>query len=180
MRRSLLHYDLPEELIASHPTDDREAARLLVVHPDNLDHRSIRDLPDLLPEGSLVVVNDTRVLRARLLGKKLDSGGKVEIFLVRRLGRTTVLHDAQSYEAETWLALGKSSKPLRPGALVAFGDGPMLLAKMGERSADGTLEVTLFAPTNLPLADAIDAVGHVAFLRLRFVKTTTREAEELY
>ena len=161
MRRSLLHYDLPDELIASHPTDDRDAARLLVVHPDNLDHRSIRDLPDLLPEGSLVVVNDTRVLRARLLGKKLDSGGKVEVFLVRRLGRTTVLHDAQSYEAETWLALGKSSKPLRPGALVAFGDGPMLLAKMGERSADGTLEVTLFAPTNLPLADAIDAVGHV-------------------
>lgn len=161
MRRSLLHYDLPQELIASHPTDDREAARLLLVHPDNLDHRSIRDLPDLLPEASLVVVNDTRVLRARLLGKKIDSGGKVEIFLVRRLCRTTVRHDAHSYEAETWLTLGKSSKPLRPGALVAFGDNPALLAKIGDRAPDGTLEVTLFSPTNLPLADAIDAVGHV-------------------
>lgn len=161
MRRSLLDYQLPQDLIASHPTSDREAARLLVVHPDNLDHRSIRDLPDLLPEGSLVVVNDTRVLRARLLGKKIDSGGKVEIFLVRKLGSTSVLYDKQSYAAETWHALGKSSKPLRPGAIVAFGEPCTLLAKMGERSSDGTLDVTLFSPTNMSLADAIDTVGHV-------------------
>ena len=72
MRRDLLHYELPPDLVAAHPTIDREAARLLVVHPDNLEHRTIRELPDLLPEGALVVVNDTRVLRARLLGQKLS------------------------------------------------------------------------------------------------------------
>lgn len=161
MRRDLLDYQLPPELIASHPTSDREAARLLVVHPDNLEHRTIRDLPDLLPEGSLVVVNDTRVLRARLLGQKSPSGGKVEIFLVRKIGQTTVYHDALLKDAEVWQALAKSSKPLRPSAVVVFGEGPQLIARMGERAPDGLLEVTLFTPTNLALTEVIDSIGHV-------------------
>lgn len=161
MRRDSLDYELPPDLIASHPPRDREAARLLVVHPDNLDHHTIRDLPELLPEGALIVVNDTRVLRARLLGQKLSSGGKVEIFLIRKLERTVVCQDGQSYEAERWQALGKASKPLRPGALVALGEGNLLRAVLGERAANGLLEVTLFSPTNMALVDAIDAVGHV-------------------
>lgn len=179
MRRDLLDYQLPPELIASRPTSDREAARLLVVHPDNLDHRTIRDLPDLLPEGSLVVVNDTRVLRARLLGQKSPSGGKVEIFLIRKIGTTTVYHDTPDdrsefrdadgvlrpytpwREAEVWQALAKSSKPFRPSTIVVFGDGPLLIARMGPRAPDGLLEVTLFTPTNLPLREVIDSIGHV-------------------
>lgn len=161
MRRDLLDYELPPDLVASHPTSDREAARLLVVSSDKLQHQSIRDLPDLLPEGSLVVVNDTRVLRARLLGQKLTSGGKVEIFLVRTLGSTTVTHDGRTYEAERWQALGKSSKPLRAGAIIALGSGGVLHACIGQRAADGLLDVTLFSPTNTPIAEAIDAVGHV-------------------
>ncbi len=161
MRRDLLHYELPPDLVAAHPTTDREAARLLVVHPDNLEHHTIADLPDLLPPGCLVVVNDTRVLRARLLGQKLSSGGKVEIFLVRKQGPATVFHDGRSYEAETWQALGKSSKPLRPGSLVAFGADQALLARLGQRAADGTLDVALFSLTNRPLDQVIDEVGHV-------------------
>jgi S-adenosylmethionine:tRNA ribosyltransferase-isomerase len=161
VRRDLLDYQLPPELIASHPTSDREAARLLVVHPDNLEHRTIRDLPDVLPEGSLVVVNDTRVLRARLLGHKASSGGKVEIFLVRRLGQTTISHNGLSYDAENWQALSKTSKPLRSGAIVLFNPGPMLIARVGERAANGLLEITLFSPTNISVSDAIDSVGHV-------------------
>jgi len=161
VRRSLLHYELPPDLVASFPTSDREAARLLVVHPDNLEHRTISDLPNALPEGSLIIVNDTRVLRARLLGHKPASGGKVEIFLVRKLGKTRVRHDNGFCEAETWQALGKSSKPLRPGAMIALGDGGCLFAHIGKRFVDGTLEATLFTPTMLTIADAIDAVGHV-------------------
>jgi S-adenosylmethionine:tRNA ribosyltransferase-isomerase len=161
VRRNLLDYELPPELVASHPTSDREAARLLVVHPDNLEHCTIHDLPDLLPEGALVVVNDTRVLRARLLGQKQASNGKVEIFLTRRLASTTVSFNGLSYDAETWQALGKASKPIRPGSHVVFGEGTLLMARIGERSADGLLEVTLFSPSNLPVHEAIDAVGHV-------------------
>ncbi len=160
MRRSLLTYELPPDLIASFPTSDREAARLLVVHPNNLEHRTISDLPGELPEGSLIVVNDTRVLRARLLGQK-SSGGKVEIFLVRKMGPTTVLHDARSYGAEIWQALAKCSKPLRSESVIAIDEGHVLLVRIGERAANGLLDVTLFSPTNTPIAEAIDLVGHV-------------------
>lgn len=161
MRRDLLDYQLPPELIASHPTSDREAARLLVVHPDNLDHRTIRDLPDLLPEGSLIVVNDTRVLRARLLGHKQGSNGKVEILLTRRLKSTTVSFNGLSYDAERWQALAKASKPLRPGSHVVFGEGTLLMAQVGERAANGLLDVVLFSPANIAIHEAIDSIGHV-------------------
>ena len=161
MRRDLLDYELPDELIASHPATDREAARLLVVSDEVLEHRTIRDLPDLLPEKSLIVVNDTRVLRARLLGQKASSGGKVEIFLVRKVGAATIQQDGRSYEAERWQALGKSSKPLRPGAMITFDKGHSLVVRIGERTADGILDVLLFSPTNTPLVEAINAVGHI-------------------
>src|SRR5439155_19116559 len=88
MRVDTFSYDLPPERSAQHPTEDREAARLMVLPPDggDLQHTRVGDLASLIPEGALVVLNDTRVIRARLLGKKPETGGKVEIFLVRRLG----------------------------------------------------------------------------------------------
>src|SRR6266536_6368328 len=81
-------FDLPSELIAQEPAAERTAARLL--HLDrasgDVHHTSISALPDLLRAGDLVVVNDTRVFPARLLGRRVPSGGAVECLLVRRLG----------------------------------------------------------------------------------------------
>ena len=68
MRTSLLDYALPTELIATVPLAERDHGRLLVLAPSELGHSSIRDLPELLPKGALVVLNDTRVFRARLVG----------------------------------------------------------------------------------------------------------------
>src|SRR5437868_4656455 len=92
MRVELLHYDLPPDRIAQHPAAERESARLLVVPAGAREptHHTIGDLPDLVPPGALVVVNDTRVIPARLQGHKADTGGKVEIFLVRRIGTRTI------------------------------------------------------------------------------------------
>lgn len=84
MRTELLDYDLPEELIAKRPLEERDASRLLVLDRGEVAHRLIRDLPDLLPEGSLLVVNDTRVRRARVFGARRQSGGKVELLLLGR------------------------------------------------------------------------------------------------
>ena len=77
MRCDLLDYELPDDRIARRPTEARDGARLLVVDPGlpgGISHAHIRDLPELLPRGALIVVNDTRVIPARLLGKKTGTG----------------------------------------------------------------------------------------------------------
>ena len=101
-------YELPEELIAQAPLQERDASRLLVLprHSGHLQHRAIRDLPGLLRAGDLLVVNDARVIPARLHGRKEGSGGKVELLLIEPLA------------GADWLALGQASKPLRQGARV--------------------------------------------------------------
>jgi S-adenosylmethionine:tRNA ribosyltransferase-isomerase len=102
-------YPLPEELIAQEPLPERDASRLLVLprRSGPVQHKRVRDLPDLLRAGDLLVVNDARVIPARLSGSKEGSGGKVELLLVEPLSGTE------------WLALGQASKPLRPGAGVS-------------------------------------------------------------
>jgi S-adenosylmethionine:tRNA ribosyltransferase-isomerase len=105
---SAFDYDLPAELIAKAPLAERDASRLLVL-PRSAgppEHRSVRDLPALLRTGDLLVVNDAKVIPARLRGHKEGTGGKVELLLVEPLG------------GRDWLVLGASSKPLRPGAIV--------------------------------------------------------------
>ena len=106
MRLEELDYLLPEEQIAQAPLADRSGARLMVLGQEE-PHRKIVDLPSLLPEGALLVVNDTRVIPARLLGVK-ESGGKAEIFLLERL----------EPDASMWKAMGRASKGLRPGMKV--------------------------------------------------------------
>jgi len=101
-------YPLPEELIAKAPLPERDASRLLVLPKAEgaPEHRSVRDLPALLRAGDLLVVNDAKVIPARLHGRKEGTGGKVELLLAEPLG------------GRDWLALGNASKPLRPGAIV--------------------------------------------------------------
>ena len=99
-------YELPAELIAQEPLPERDASRLLVLPREQGEpqHRMMRELPALLRAGDVLVVNDARVIPARLRGRKEGTGGKVEVLLVEPLG------------GADWLALAQSSKPLRPGA----------------------------------------------------------------
>ncbi|GAB4191622.1 MAG: tRNA preQ1(34) S-adenosylmethionine ribosyltransferase-isomerase QueA [Wenzhouxiangellaceae bacterium] len=116
MQLSDFDYDLPEELIAQHPPKDRAAGRLLHVEPPTattllaLHDRLVRDLPSLLRQDDLLVVNNTRVLPARLFGQK-DSGGKVEILLERLL------------DEQRFLAQVRTSKPWREGVAVTVEGG---------------------------------------------------------
>lgn len=100
-------YDLPSSAIAQEPVEPRDAARLLVV--EGLADRRFVDLPDLLERGDVVVVNRTRVRRARLLGVKEDSGGAVEVLLLRQAG------------GDRWEALLRPSRRVRPGTRLRFG-----------------------------------------------------------
>jgi len=179
MRIDTFSYDLPSERIAQQPADDREAARLMVLDGAARSEKTVGDLASLLPRGALVVLNDTRVLRARLLGKKPETGGKVEIFLVRKVGeRTIAISDTESREVEVWRALGKASKALKFGMDVIVGGGetpsgsPMpaipatrtqlIVRLLGRAEDDGLLEVGLTVRgTDVSVEDAIRELGHV-------------------
>jgi S-adenosylmethionine:tRNA ribosyltransferase-isomerase len=124
MRLDLLDYALPDEAIAQRPTDDRDGARLLVVEEHGTAHRRIADWVSLVPSGSLVVLNDTRVRRSRLLFEK-STGGKVELLVL----------DLRSAEdgTEIWTALGHANRRLRLGAELEL--GPLRLTLLGRGPA---------------------------------------------
>lgn len=112
MQLSDFDYHLPEELIAQHPAEVRDQSRLLVLGRETgaVSHRRFYDLPSYLVPGDTLVFNDTRVIPARLVGTKTDTGGKVEVFLLNRLTE------------DRWETLVKPGRKLRPGATVSFGD----------------------------------------------------------
>jgi S-adenosylmethionine:tRNA ribosyltransferase-isomerase len=147
---SELDYDLPEELIAQQPPAERDAARMLVLDrcSGEIAHRTIRDLPRLL-EPSLFVLNETRVLPARLRGYK-PSGGRVELLLVERLG--------PAGSEERWLAMGRASRPLRPGTSIAL--GPELTARVVGQSEQGRVEV-LLSTDGRDVHSALEQVGEM-------------------
>ena len=113
MKTSDFHYDLPEELIAQTPVEPRDHSRLLVYHRKDgqTEHRHFYDIIDYLNAGDALVINETKVIPARLLGVKEDTGVPVEVLLLRR--RT----------ATDWEALVRPGRRLRPGTFCSFGDG---------------------------------------------------------
>jgi len=116
MRVDLFDFDLTEDRIALRPVEPRDAARMLVVRPDGLDDRVVRDLPDLLRPGDVLVLNDTKVLPARLFGLRTRSGApgegtaRIEIMLHKREG------------PERWRAFARPAKRLAPGDRIRFGE----------------------------------------------------------
>jgi S-adenosylmethionine:tRNA ribosyltransferase-isomerase len=138
VRTEELDYHLPDELIARRPLAERDASRLLVLDRGEIAHRWIRELPELLPERALLVVNDTRVRRARVFGVRRHSGGKVELLL---LGRRPEREGSDG--REVWQALGRSSKPLRPGVFV---DAGRLSCEVLEREPEGTMLIAITSP----------------------------------
>jgi S-adenosylmethionine:tRNA ribosyltransferase-isomerase len=108
---------LPQELIAQSPVARRDGSRLMVLDADATAHREFADLPEVLRPGDVLVLNETRVIRARLLGRRLRGGGRAELLL---------LHPADSlrYDAHAlaWIALARPARRLRAGERVAFGD----------------------------------------------------------
>ena len=133
MKTSDFFYELPEELIAQDPLEDRTASRLLVLDrkTDKLEHKIFSDVIDYLNPGDCLVINNTRVIPARLIGEKEGTGGKVEILLLKRR------------ENDIWESLVKPGKKLRPGARVIFGDG-RLKAEILEIAEEGNRLVKFY------------------------------------
>ena len=130
MKTSDFYFDLPEELIAQDPLEDRSASRLLVLNKETgeTEHKIFRDIVNLINPGDCLVLNNTRVIPARLLGVKEDTGAHVEVFLLKKLTK------------DTWETLVKPGKKLKPGARVVFGDG-LLKATILDTMEEGARKV---------------------------------------
>lgn len=163
VRIEAFDFELPADRVAQRPVEPRDSSRLLVLDTDSegLLDRHAYDLPDLLPENAVVIVNDTRVIRARLLGRKAETGGKVELLLIRKVGDETFVHGGERVAAEQWRAMGKASKAFRFPATVLFGDPPCLIAVLRARAEDGLLDVTLASTNGSSTASALERIGHV-------------------
>jgi S-adenosylmethionine:tRNA ribosyltransferase-isomerase len=124
MRLSDFDYDLPEELIAQEPLEQRDASRMLVLNRETqrFADATFQTFPELTRAGDLVVVNNTRVFPARLNGRRLPSGGRVEVLLVKEI------------EPNIWEALVRPAQRLKVGARIEFGDGGLRAQVIGSSS----------------------------------------------
>jgi len=150
---ALFDFDLPPERIAQEPAADRESARLLVLDRASgavAAHASVRALPDFLRRSDLLVVNNTKVFPARLLGRRDPSGGAVECLLIRRL------------DADRWEALMHPGQKLHPGARVVFErEGVTLGAEVLEQHFHGRRTIRLWSDAGGDIDAVVDAIGHV-------------------
>lgn len=154
MQTSDFYYHLPENLIAQTPAVPRDSSRLLVMERSScrLEHRIFHDLPALLAPGDLLVVNNSRVLPARLIGHRESGengqgGGVCELLLLRER------------QKDVWECLAKPGKRLRPGARLLFGDGT-LAATILETLPDGS-KMARFQYDTATLAEKLDAFGRM-------------------
>jgi S-adenosylmethionine:tRNA ribosyltransferase-isomerase len=158
MRTELFDFDLPPELIAQHPVEPRDAAKLLVVGERTLEDRRVRDLPDLLEPGDLLVLNDTRVIPARLIGRR--GAARVEVTLHQPLAADADVDPGQAWlaGAARWRAFARPAKRLSVGDRVEFATG--LTAEVLAKNDAG--EVTLdFGGLAGTLLERLDAVGQM-------------------
>jgi S-adenosylmethionine:tRNA ribosyltransferase-isomerase len=152
MNISEFDFDLPPEHIAQYPPADRGTSRLLVLERQTGEiHDTFVDaLPTQLRSGDLLVVNNTRVFPARLIGHREPSGGHVECLLIQRV------------DDEQWDALVHPGHKLKPGARVQFGAGDLgLSGEILERRFHGRRIVRLLSESGRPVDEVIDAIGHV-------------------
>jgi S-adenosylmethionine:tRNA ribosyltransferase-isomerase len=152
MKLSEFDYTLPNELIARYPAERREGSRLLVVHRDSQtwEDRSFIDLPAYLKSGDLLVMNNTKVIPARLLGTRVPTGAKVEIFLLSEVTRSS--------DTETeWEVLAKPAKKAKVGEEIRFSDE--LVAIVLSEGEEGKLRVRL-RTTDRPFEAVLAETGH--------------------
>jgi S-adenosylmethionine:tRNA ribosyltransferase-isomerase len=153
-------FDLPEESIAQHPPAERGTSRLIVVNraAGTREHTTFDRLPAHLRRGDLLVLNDTRVFPARLLGHRVPSGGAVECLLIRQLG---VGHVGPG-SSEDWEALMHPGQKLKPGAHVVFErDDVRLHGEVLARHFHGRRSIRLTTLDQSSVAATVERIGHV-------------------
>ncbi|MFY4774749.1 tRNA preQ1(34) S-adenosylmethionine ribosyltransferase-isomerase QueA [Metabacillus sp. RGM 3146] len=129
MKVELFDFHLPDELIAQTPLKERDASRLMVLNKENgeMKHETFKQISDYLNPGDCIVLNDTRVMPARLFGMKDGTGAKIEILLLKQ------------HEGDTWETLVKPAKRIKEGSMISFGDGLLEANCVGTSEHGGRL-----------------------------------------
>lgn len=133
MKTSDFYFDLPEELIAQDPLEDRSSSRLLVLNKETGDitHKVFKDIKGYLKAGDCLVLNNTKVIPARLIGEKEGTGAKIELLLLKR------------FEGDVWETLVKPGKKAKPGTRIVFGGG-LLVGEITEVIEEGNRHVKFY------------------------------------
>jgi S-adenosylmethionine:tRNA ribosyltransferase-isomerase len=157
MKLSEFLFDLPDELVAEYPAENRDEAKLMVLHrkTGQIEHRLFKDIMDYFDEGDVMIMNNTRVFPARMYGNKEKTGAKIEVFLLRELNRESLL----------WDVLVDPARKIRIGNKLYFGEDDSLVAEVIDNTTsrgrtlrflfDGTYEefkqkITELGETPLP------------------------------
>ena len=177
LRTAELDYDLPPELIATRPADRRDEARLLVMSrsdPDRLEHRLVGDLPEFIEPGDLMVMNDTRVIPARLIGYRVDTHGRVEgLFLADRTKQSQPIR---------WELMLKSNRKLRVGLELEFlppSDRPSETRRRLRVCIAERLETTWLVEPLVDSSDSFTALEQVGYTPLPpYILRARRDRQE--
>lgn len=166
---SAYDYDLPKDLIAQRPATPRDSSRLLAVRKDGIEHLRFSDFPALLDAGDLLVLNETRVIRARVHGRRIPSGGEVELLFLRP-AREAHYDPHESH----WLVLAKPGRRLREGERIGFG-------ALGEATVvavhlDGVREIEV--ALNVAFEEFLSRAGELPLPP--YVTESSREAQSGY
>lgn len=150
MRTSDFYYDLPNELIAQTPVEPRDFSRLMVLDrtTGEISHKHFYDIVDCLREGDLLVINNSRVIPARLYGNRIDTNANVELLLL------------EQKENSCWEALVKPGKKAREGAVISFGGGK-LMGKITSVKEDGNRIIEFTCADNANIFTVLDEIGQM-------------------
>lgn len=151
MKLSAFKFDLPTNLIAQYPSENRDESRLMVIHRDSgkIEHKVFKDIIDYFDEGDVLVVNNTKVFPARLYGNKEKTGAKIEVFLLRELNKEMYL----------WDVLVDPARKIRVGNKLYFGDGELVAEVIDNTTSRGRTIRFLYDGDSEDFYKMIDALG---------------------
>ncbi len=164
MKLSAFKFDLPSSFIASHPTENRDESRLMVIHKKSgkIEHRTFKDIVEYFDDGDVMVINDTKVFPARLYGNKEKTGAKIEVFLLRELNK----------EMKLWDVLVDPARKIRVGNKLYFGEGELVAEVIDNTTSRGRTIRFLFDGAEEDFYKMIDRLGETPL-----PKNINREAE---
>ena len=171
MKLSDFTFDLPKDLIAEYPSENRDESRLMVVHRDTgkIEHKVFKDILGYFDDGDALIVNNTRVFPARLFGRKEKTGANIEVFLLRDL--------SYGSSGRLWDVLVEPARKIRVGNKLYFGDDDMLVAEVIDNTTSrGRTIRFLFDGTDEEFRAVLDKLGHTPLPK--YIKRPAEESDK--